>query len=43
MKIHLVGAEFFWADGQGDGGHRHTDITKLTGAFSNFVTVPETV
>jgi len=33
MKIHPVGAKLINADGQTD---RWTDMTKVTGAFSNF-------
>jgi hypothetical protein len=38
MKIHPMGAELFHADGRTD---RQTDMTKLTVAFRNFVTVPK--
>jgi len=34
MKIRLVGAEFFYADGQ-------PDMTKLIVAFCNFAKVPK--
>jgi hypothetical protein len=42
MKIHLVGAELFYADRQPDrhiGGQ--TDMTKLIVTFRNFVNIPK--
>jgi hypothetical protein len=38
MKIYLVGAELFHADGRTDG---RTDITKLIIAFRSFVKAPK--
>ena len=37
IKIRLVGAELFHADGRTDG---RTDTTKLTDAFRNFAKAP---
>jgi hypothetical protein len=38
MKIRLVGAEMFHADGRTDG--QTTDMTKLIVAFRNFANAP---
>ena len=40
MKIRLVGAELFHADGRTN-GDRQTDITRLTVAFRNFAASPK--
>jgi hypothetical protein len=39
MKIRLLGAELFHADGRTDG--QTTDVTKLTVAFRNFANAPK--
>jgi hypothetical protein len=40
IKLHLVGNEFFHADGRTD---RWTDMTKLIVAFRNFAYAPKIV
>jgi len=40
MKIHLVGAKFFHADGWADG---QTDMTKLIVACHSFANAPKNV
>jgi hypothetical protein len=43
-KIHSVGTEMFYADGQTDGNtHRRTDMTKLIVAFRNSANAPRNV